>query len=241
MAGPATVFREIHHLRSFLNDLQENLDRLPRTHKAQLARLARAEGDLTALTDAIKVARVEASTKEKALKAKHDLIAKYEDQLSGLQSKKEYDAKKLEIAFAKTECEKLEAEVFAAIEKGEELSPRVPDAEKALAAVRADVAKFEAEMAPRKALWQKEAEQARTKLNEVEPNVPANVRQAFDKTVATMGHDGFAEVEGRTCGGCQAEMTMQQRLTLESGGYGMCPTCGRILYLPAGKPVQEEG
>ena len=240
MAGPATVFREIHQLRSFLDDLQENLDRLPRTHKAHQARLAKAEAGLAALAEGIKNAMVEAASKEKALKAKHDLIAKHEGQLGGLQAKKEYDAKKLEIAFAKAECAKLEDEVFAAIEQGESLAPKVPEAEKALAAVRADVAKFEAEMAGRKELWQKEAERARAKLKEVEPTVPQANRQAFDKTVATMGHDGFAEVKGRTCGGCHGELTMQQGLTLESGGFVMCPTCGRILYMPAGKPVAEE-
>ena len=240
MAGPATVFREIHHLRTFLHDLQENLDRQPRAHKAQLARLAKAEADLAVLVDGVKNAKVTAASKEKALKAKHDLIARYEDQLGGLQAKKEFDAKKLEIAFAQAECTKLEEEAFAAIEEAEALAPRIPDVEKALAAAKADVQRFEGEMATRKALWQKEMAEAQTKLKEVEPLVPATHKQAFDKAVKTMGHDAFAEVEGRSCGGCQGEMTLQQRLTLESGGYGMCPTCGRILYLPASKIAAEQ-
>ncbi|MBY0232352.1 MAG: hypothetical protein K2W96_23995 [Gemmataceae bacterium] len=240
MAGPATVFREIHQLRTYLHELQESLDRQPRTHKAQLARLAKAEADLAALADGLKNAKVTAASKEKALKAKHDLIARYEEQLGSLVAKKEYDAKKLEIAFAQAECSKLEEEALAAMEEAEAIPPRLPDAEKALAAVKADVQRFEAEMAGRKALWEKEKETAQAKLKEVEPQVPAAMRQAFDKTVKTMGHEGFAEVAGRTCGGCQGELTLQQRLTLESGGYGICLSCGCILYLPASKAGPEE-
>lgn len=242
MAGPAPLFRDIHRLRSFAHSLKEQLERLPRQHKAQQARLATAQGALTAAQEKIKHLKVEASSKEKALKGKHEQIAKNEGKLNNIQSKKEYDAIQLEIAFAKTECGKLEDEILQALTDAEDETARLPGLEKALAAVKAEVAKFEADMAPKQATWQAELTQAQAKLQEVEPNLPKQVRPTYDRTVKALGHDGFASVKGRTCGGCQADIPAQDRGDLEDDLFVMCRSCGRILYLADGEkaPTGEE-
>lgn len=240
MAGPAPLFREIHRLRSYAHSLEEQLGRLPRQLKAQHARLSAAQAALTASQERVKHLKVEATTKEKTLKSKHQTIERYEGQLASIQTRKEYDAKKLEIAFAQTECGKLEDEILQAMTDAEEEAAKVPDLEKTLAAVKVDVAKFEADVAPKQTLWTAERAATLAKLKEVEPGVPKAVRAAYDKTVASMGHDGFAPVIGRTCGGCQAELTHQVRNDLEDDLFVMCRSCGRILYLAEGeRPAAE--
>ncbi|MGL4551146.1 MAG: zinc ribbon domain-containing protein [Gemmataceae bacterium] len=241
MAGPAPLFREVHRLRSYAHALKEQLDRLPRQLKAQHARRDAAQAALSASQDRVKHLKVEATTKEKTLKSKNDAVGRFEGQLASMQSKKEFDAKQLEIAFAKAECGKLEDEILQAMTDGEEEAKRTPELDKALAAVKADVAKFEADVAPRKELWQKELAATLAKLKEIEPGVPKANRAVFDKTVASMGHDGFAAVRERTCGGCQGELTQQARNELEDEQFVMCRSCGRILYLSAGeRPAGEE-
>jgi len=118
------------------------------------------------------------------------------------------------------------------MEQGETLTATIPGLEKAAAAAREEVAKFDADMDAKVGLWKAEREQAAAKLAAAEPEVPAQVRQSYAKTIKSMGHDGLAEVDGRTCGGCQADVTQQDRQTLENEAFVMCPNCGRILYLP---------
>ncbi len=232
MAGPAPLFREIHRLRTLIHELDEQLGRLPRTFKARQAALAKATEALAAAVDGVKSCKVMTIAKEKALKDKHALIAKYEEQLGTTTSKKEYDAKQMEIAFAKAECTKLEEEAYAAIEQGETLAATVPGLEKAAAAARDEVKKFDADMEAKVALWKAEREQAAAKLAGIEPNVPRDLRQTYEKTVDSMGHDGFAEVVDLSCGGCQGNVTMQDQHALQNEQFVMCPMCGRILYLP---------
>jgi predicted nucleic acid-binding Zn-ribbon protein len=94
-------------------------------------------------------------------------------------------------------------------------------------------------MVGKRAAWQTELERAKAKLAEAEPKIPREVRTTYDKTVKSMGHEGFAEVSGRSCGGCQGDITMGDRYKLEGDQFLMC-SCGRILYLPETKPAREE-
>lgn len=231
MAGPAPLFREIHRLRSYAHSLREQLNRLPRQLKAQHARLDAAQTAVKTAQERVKHLKVEATTKEKTLKSKAEALAKFEVQLASIQSKKEFDAKQLEIAFAKTESGKLEDEILQALTDGEEEAARIPELEKTLAAVKADVAKFEADMAPKKALWEAEMTSTLAKIKEIEPGVPKVHRASFDRTIESLGHDGFAGIRELTCSGCQGEITQQQRNELEDEQFVMCRSCGRILYL----------
>ena len=74
MSGPAPLFREIHRLRRYARDLQEQLDRIPRQFKAHQARLQKREEDLRAMQEAIRKLKVTASDREKELKARHEKI-----------------------------------------------------------------------------------------------------------------------------------------------------------------------
>lgn len=239
MAGPAPLFREIHRLRSFIHDLEEQLGRLPRALKARQATLTRHSEALTQAQETIKSLKVTTATNEKSIKSKTEAIARFEGQLGGIQSKKEYDAKQLEIAFAKAEISKLEEGALEAMEQAETLTATLPELEKAVALAREEARQFEAEMEGRRATWQAELGRAKAKLAEAEPKIPRDVRTVYEKAVQSMGHDGFAEVSGRTCGGCQGDITVQDRYQLEAEQFLMC-NCGRILYLPETKPTREE-
>ena len=232
MPGPAPLFREIHRLRSLIHEMDEQLARLPRAYRARQEALAKAEASLQAAHDGVKACKVAAAAREKSLREQHALIARHEEQLGTMASKKEYDAKQMEIAFARAECSRLEEEALTAIEEGETIAARIPELEKAVAAAREEVARLDSDMEARVQMWKSERQKAVEKLAEVEPGVPKNLRQTYDKTVESMGHDGFAEVSDRACGCCQCEVTRRDQLSLEAGEFVMCETCGRILYLP---------
>jgi predicted nucleic acid-binding Zn-ribbon protein len=243
MAGPMPVFREIHRLRGFIHNLQEQLDRIPRLRKAHQARLAKQEQALREAQEAIRKLKVTASDKEKSLKATNGQITRYEQQVNLVSSKKEFDALQLEIAHARTTCEKLEDEILQALVDVDEKTAQLPGLEKALAQVKDEVAKFEAESAPRQADWAAQQAETRKQLQAAEANVPAELRPQYNRTIASLDHEGMAAVKDRTCTACYTEIIYQDFAALELDAFVICKSCGRILYLPASmdRTGAEEG
>jgi predicted nucleic acid-binding Zn-ribbon protein len=232
MAGPAPIFRELHRLRRFAQALQEQLDRIPRQLKAHQAKLGKAEQTLREAQDAVKHLKVTASDKEKALKTQHEKITRFEKQTNEVSSKKEYDALQLEIAHAKSECSRLEDEILGALTESEERAAGLPELEKALAQVRADVAKVEADVGPRKIDLEAQLKETLGKVREVEATIPPNLREQYNRGVNALGADAMAAVHDRVCESCHTEITVQSHNELKEDRFVICRSCGRILYLP---------
>jgi predicted nucleic acid-binding Zn-ribbon protein len=242
MAGPASVFREIHRLRRFIRDAQEQIDRIPRQRKAYQAKLAKAEQTLAEEKEAIKKLKVLGADREKTLKSTEEQISRYRTQLESASNKKISDALTLEIAAARERTSKLEDEILGSITEGEDRQAKVPELEAAVSAVRADLAKFEADIAPRKAMLDANVQQSQAQLAEQEKQIPDDLRDQYRRTVASQGADGFALAENGTCMGCHTEITRQVQMDLARDLFVMCRSCGRILYPPAGvaKPDEAE-
>ena len=242
MAGPASVFREIHRLRRFLRDAQEQIDRIPRQRKAYQAKLAKVEQTLSEEKEAIKRLKVLGAEREKTLKSTEEQTKRYRTQLESAANKKISDALTLEIAAARERCSKLEDEILGAITDGEDRQAKVPEMESAAATVRADLARYEADIAPRKAMLDANVQQSQVQLAEQEKLIPDDLRDQYRRTVASQGADGFALAEDGTCTGCHTEIVRQVQMDLGRELFVMCRSCGRILYPPVAvaKPDDEE-
>src|SRR5579884_1749971 len=184
MSGPAGLFREIHRLRRFAHELQEQIDRLPRQQKAQQAKVARQEEILRQTQDAVKHLKVEVHSKEGTLKALHGQIAKYQKQLNSAESKKEYDALQHEINDAKAACSRLEEEILDALARSEAKTAQLPELEKAVQQAKEEQARFEAAMQERLASYQAQLAETRQQLQEREAILPADLRAPYERLVA---------------------------------------------------------
>ena len=242
MAGPASVFREIHRLRRFIRDAQEQLDRIPRQLKAYQAKLAKVEQTLKDEQEAIKKLKVTTSDREKTLKSSEEQIKRYQTQLESAANKKISDALSLEIAAARERCGKLEDEILGAITEGEDHAAKLPELEKPVATIRADLARHQADTAPRKTMLETQLKDAQSQLAEIEKQIPEDLLPQYRRTVASQGSDGFALVQNDTCTGCNTEIIRQVRLDLTRGLFLMCHSCGRILYTEevVAKPGEDE-
>ena len=232
MASTAELMREIHRLRRFARDLQEQIDRAPLQHKAQKARVTRQENAAHDNQEAIKKLKVAAHEKEVTLKTTHGQIAKHQKQLNEAGSKKEYDALQAEIAAAREKSATLEEEILAAMSETEERTAKVPELDKAAQAAREEFARWEKDSGARLASLKQQLGETQARLKEVEATVPKKVRSDFDRIVRGMGVDSFAAVENRGCSACRTEITAQQYNELLMGDFVPCKSCGRILYLP---------
>jgi len=232
MSGPAVLFREIHRLRRFAHELQEQIDRLPRQQKAQQAKVARQEEILRQAQDALKHLKVEIHSKEGTLKATHTQIAKYQKQLNGAESKKEYDALQHEINDARSVCERLEEEILNGIAETEEKTAQLPELENAVRQAKEEHAQFEAGIQERLTSYRTQLAETQTQLHEKEMGIPANIRTQYERDIAAKGHDAMSRIEGRSCAACYTEITAQQYNELQQELFVVCKSCGRILYLP---------
>jgi uncharacterized protein len=232
MPGPAVTFREIHRLRRFTHDLQEQIDRVPRQRKIQQAKVARQEEIQRATQEAIKHIKVEIHSKEVTLKTAHGQIDKYQKQLNEAGSKKEYDALQHELSDARATCQRLEEEILTGIAESEEKTAQLPEMDKAVRQAKDEYAQYEAGVQERLASLQSQLAEAQKQLREQETAIPANVRVHYERVIAGMGHDALAAVKGRTCTNCYTEITAQQSNELQQELYVLCKSCGRILYLP---------
>src|SRR2546423_13778320 len=97
MTTTAELFREIHRLRRFIQNLQEQIDRAPRQLKIQQGKVARQEELQREGQETLKKLKVTIHEKEVSLKATHTLIAKHIKQMETAEGKKEYDALQAEI------------------------------------------------------------------------------------------------------------------------------------------------
>jgi len=232
MSGPAVLFREIHRLRRFAHDLQEQIDRLPRQQKAQQAKVARQEEILHQAQDALKHLKVEIHSKEGTLKSTHGQVAKYQKQLNEAESKKEYEALQHEINESKATCLRLEEEILGGMTETEEKTAQLPDLEKAVKQAKAEYAQFEAGMQERLTGYQTQLAEAQKQLQEQESALPANLRMQYERNIAAKGHDALSPVAGQTCAACYTEITAQQYNELKQELFVLCKSCGRVLYLP---------
>src|SRR5438270_12564336 len=136
MAPTAELMREIHRLRRFARDLQEQIERAPRQVQIQKAKVKRQEDAAHDNHEAIKKLKVAVHEKEVTLKTTHGHIGKYQQQLNEAGSKKEYDALQSELAAAREKGAKLEEEVLSAMSETEERTAKVPELDKAAQTAR---------------------------------------------------------------------------------------------------------
>jgi predicted nucleic acid-binding Zn-ribbon protein len=232
MSGPAVLIREIHRLRHFIRELEEQIERAPRQLKAQQAKVARQEELQREGQEALKKLKITTHEKEVSLKATHNLIAKHQQQLQTATSKKEYDAFQVEIKHEREQAAKLEDEILNAMGETEERTAKLPELEQNVQKAKQDFAAWQAGSKDRLAGFETQLREAQAQLKTVEEKLPKNVLPQFQRVINAFGPDAMAAVRNGCCVTCSTEITAQAQNDLLAGNFVMCKACGRILYLP---------
>jgi predicted nucleic acid-binding Zn-ribbon protein len=232
MTTPGAILRELHRLRRFARDLQTKIEQAPRTLKAQQARVARQEEIFRQAQDGLKHLKVTIHDKEVTLKTTLGQITKYEKQQNEAAGKKEYDALQHEIDAARKKVSQLEDEILDAMGQTEEQTAKLPELEKALKDVKAEVAAFERDSDARLAGFAEQLQGAQQEVIKVEEGLKPEVRATYSRLVSARGEDAMSAVVERTCSACYTAITAQSYNELMVGNFVVCKICGRILYLP---------
>ncbi|HEV3255602.1 MAG TPA: hypothetical protein VG013_01855 [Gemmataceae bacterium] len=232
MAGPGTILRELHRLRRHARDLQAEIERGPRTLKAQQAKVGKQEEWLRDGQEALKRLKVGMHEKEVSLKSKLQQIAKHEKQLNEATGKKEYDALQAEIASDKRAYQRLEDEILDIMAETETRTGQLPELERAVQRAKEEAAKVVEDIQARRNDLTERLNEVHKQLKEVETSLPADVKAQYDRMLSARGEDALSSVQGRTCTACYTDITAQNYNELLQGQFVLCKTCGRMLYLP---------
>jgi predicted nucleic acid-binding Zn-ribbon protein len=232
MSNGALRFRELHHLLSHAANLRSELERGPKTLQLYKDRLTKQEQEIKDYQEGTRKLKVGILEKESALKAKNQQIEKYEGQVNSVNSKKEYDALKTEIANAKKECGKLEDEILEAMTQVDARAARFPQLEKELEEAKRKTAQLIDEIQTRRNGYTDQLAEAQKQIQELEANLPETFRVQYERERDSRGDDALAAIIDRTCQACYTTITAQSYNDLANGRLVLCKSCGRILYLP---------
>jgi uncharacterized protein len=231
MATNASILREIHRLRIYVQDLATRSDQGPRARKVQQEKLARQEETLKQAQEALKHVKVHIHENEVSIKAAQETIHKYEKQLKeNITSKKEYDALNAEIAQSKSTIGKLEDATLELIGASEEQTRKLPEIEAAARKAREDFARFDQDQADNLRRFAEEKTRTLEELKTAEASLPDDIRPVYHRLAAAKGADALSSEKGGVCTACYTEVTPQMASDLRRGVYLQCKSCGRILY-----------
>jgi len=228
------LLRDCHRLRRHLREIQQEIELGPRVLKIQQQTLAAAEAAHKEYHETIKKLKLKQKEDEGTLKQTESALAKYQVDVNAASSKKEYEAKLTEIATATQKKSTLEDTILVTIMEIEERTAGIPAAEATWAAAQAEFQKLRQEATERMERLAQEQVAAQEQLNQVEAQLPVEVRPQVARLVKSYGADGFAAAKGKTCSHCRTAITEQQRTVLLGGGFFCCASCGRGLYLVEG-------
>lgn len=232
MSTPSQVIKETHRLHRFIKDLKAKLEQLPKQLRNRQYDVEFHEKKLQEAQDELKKLRGEAKENDLSLKTAQDQIRKYETQLTGIISKKEFDALKNEIAHTKAKIEQLEDTGLETLTTIDEKLEQIPQLEKTLTDARAELARFEQDSEERQKSMQAELERAEKELVEVEGQLPqGDFQQMYTRLVRSKGDDGLSPVRNQICMACYTAVTAQTYNEMVHGRICVCKSCGRLIYL----------
>jgi len=226
------LMRTLHRIHTQLSDLQGRIAAGPRQIAAHTAQVEAAEAGRTGVQEDVKKAKMAADQKQLQLKSAESKIRDLDAKLNACKTNREYQTLTEQIAADRMATKVLEDEILEALERIDSVKKTLPAAEAAVEAARTLLATAKARVAAEAGHLEVEVERLRGDLEMAERELPADIRDLYDRVVKQKGADGLAPLDGESCGGCFRQLTGNMYSELLLGRVVMCRACGRLLYMP---------
>lgn len=226
--------RQLTDLHTYLlrvRDLKRELEEGGKHLLRFKAKVDHAAAQAQAHADKIKGLKKTLQDREVSFKANVELIKKYERQRANVTVKKEYDALGHEIDNTAQANNVLEEEMLGLMEQLEAATKQIPQFDAAVAQAKETLANAEKKQIADRPLKQARLEEAERLIQESLSSLPDDLRTPLSRRVAKDGAEALATVHGRSCGGCNTEVTPQMYNNIQNGRAPVCQTCSRVLYL----------
>lgn len=232
MSVTAAALRELHRIHQRLADLRDRLERGPRQVRIREANVAQLEARLAEARERAKQTQMATDRKQLDLKSGEQKVLDLRVKLNGANSNREYQALLEQIAAAEMAGSVMQDEILEGLEKIDQLQTAAKEAEKNLAAGKAEMEKAKHAVATSASTIQADIAQLEVELVDAEKALPPDLRADYDRVVRSKGADSLASVDDGVCTGCGQQITLNMQNELRLSKLVFCKSCGRLLYLP---------
>jgi predicted nucleic acid-binding Zn-ribbon protein len=232
MSITAAALRELHRIHQQLAELRDRLERGPKQVRARESNVALLETRLAEAKQRAQQTQMAADRKQLDLKASEQKIVDLKAKLNACGTNKEYQALLEQIAAAEMAGSVLSDEILEGLEKVDQFSGVVKEAEKTLAAGKQELEKARRSVGDTSATITADIKRLEGELAEAEKTLPAELKSDYQRVVRGKGADGLAVAEDGVCSGCGQQITLNMQNELKLARLVFCKSCGRILYLP---------
>jgi predicted nucleic acid-binding Zn-ribbon protein len=232
MSITAAALRELHRIHQQLAELRDRLERGPKQVRARESNLAQLEAKLAEARDRAKATQMAVDRKNLDLKSGEQKVVDLKVKLNAANSNREYQALLEQIAAAEMAGSVLQDEILESMEKIDQLSVAVKEAEQNLAAGKQELEKARRAVESSAATIRADLTRLEADLVQAEKALPAELKADYQRIVRSKGADSLAAVDDGVCTGCGQQITLNMQNELKLSKLVFCKACGRLLYLP---------
>lgn len=218
---------------SVVNGLREELEQIPLSVSNIQDGLAREKSSAEASrTEALHL-QVERKNKELELAEKEALVRKHQQELNQVKTNAAFKALMTEIDAAKQECNLLQDEILALLDKIEGFQAREKQANQEIRESESKVAGSLQELESKKKDLEQKLDSVLQERNSLAGQVPAEILQRYEQVLKRRKGSAVVPLQKESCGGCHMHLPPQVIVNVKKGqDLVACDSCQRILYLP---------
>lgn len=232
MSITAAALRDLHRIHQRLADLRDRLDRGPKQVKVRENGVAQLEAKLAEVREKAKQTQMGVDRKQLDLKAGEQKVLDLKVKLNGANSNREYQAFLEQIAAAEMAGSVLADEILEGLERIDQNSLAVKEAEANLASGKQELEKAKKAVEESASVIHADIAQLEVELAEAERALPGEVKPDYERVVRSKGADSLSAVDDDVCTGCGQQITLNMQNELRLSRLIFCKSCGRLLYLP---------
>jgi predicted nucleic acid-binding Zn-ribbon protein len=232
MSITAAALRELHRIHQQLAELRDRLERGPKQVRAREANVTQLEAKLAEARERAKQTQMAVDRKQLDLKAGEQKVIDLRVKLNIANNNREYQALLEQIAAAEMAGSVLQDEILEGLEKTDQLSAGVKEAEKKLAAGKQELEKARRVVEESATTIRNDLARLEGELAQAEKALPADIKSDYQRIVRSKGADSLAAAEDGVCTGCGQQITLNMQNELKLSKLVFCKACGRLLYLP---------
>ena len=231
-SSTASSLRDLHQLHQRAKALRDRLSSGPKTLAARKLALDARQKTLEEARKALQDEKVAVKKHEHHLQSQQSKSDDLRGKLNAVKKNEEYKAIQNQLALDKSHMDKTEGEILEAMEKVDEKTRAVHDAEVEVKKLTDEVAALAKQIEEHADAQKAQLAGLDKAIVEAESLIDEDQRDRYRRTVKQRGADALAAVEGNACSGCYVTITHQVLNELiNAQNLQFCMACGRMLYL----------
>ncbi|RMF09788.1 MAG: hypothetical protein D6762_02865 [Candidatus Neomarinimicrobiota bacterium] len=222
---------ELQEIDSQLQELEALLGNLPEKVAELKAEEERLTHSVTTQRNRLKEIAVQLGKNELEIQSCRENIDKHKDQLSLVNSNRQYDAMMAEIEHLQSLLDQLETQNLELLEEKSEIETHLSSEEETLQSLSADLSERREKLEKRYAATAAEKEELLAAREAKVQEIDKPYLRQYDRVY--QARDGLAVVpaNGNACQGCGAVVPPQIMAEIKKGSrLHSCDVCGRFLY-----------